>query len=168
MRKIYDIYFCDLNTKIKELDFVIDQEFFKMFDYEEEFTSPVLDLHVKIEKVRDFFLINFHLIGEVTLNCDVSLDAFCCPLESKWKMLLKFGPEFKDEDQEGVLILSFNTNKLNIAQYVYEEFLLALPKKRIHPDVKKGAMKSEVLKMLSKHAPKGEWEMENYIDNKEN
>ena len=44
--------------------------------------------------------------------------------------------------------------KLNLAQYVYEMIVLAVPHKRIHPGVLDGSLDSEALKKLEELQPK--------------
>jgi len=43
---------------------------------------------------------------------------------------------------------------VNIQQYVYESIVLSLPAKRIHPGVKDGTLKSEILEKLKELSPK--------------
>ena len=68
-------------------------------------------------------------------------------------MVVKFGEEYNDEDDE-ILILPHGEHQLNIAQYVYEMLVLAVPQKRIHPGIEDGTLQSEVLDKLNELQPK--------------
>uniref|UniRef100_UPI0035697027 YceD family protein n=1 Tax=Lutibacter sp. TaxID=1925666 RepID=UPI0035697027 len=49
---------------------------------------------------------------------------------------------------EELLIIPYSDHKINVAQYIYEVIVLALPLKRIHPGVNDGTLHSEVLDKL--------------------
>ena len=54
-----------------------------------------------------------------------------------------------------MLILPHGSYQVNIQQYIYESIVLALPSKRIHPGVKDGTLKSDILEKLEELSPKG-------------
>ncbi|MEL6304860.1 MAG: DUF177 domain-containing protein, partial [Bacteroidota bacterium] len=58
-----------------------------------------------------------------------------------------------DENDE-ILILPHGEYQVNIAQYVYEMLVLAVPQKRVHPGVLDGSLQSEVLDKLEELQPK--------------
>ena len=68
-------------------------------------------------------------------------------------MVVKFGPEY-NEDNEGILIIPHGAYEINVAQYIYELIVLAVPQKRIHPGVKDGSLDSDILKTLKNLSPK--------------
>lgn len=148
--KSYDIFFSRLSQGNDRLRFEIDEEFFKLFDCEEEFDQPKFDLFLDVEKASDLFIFHFDVQGTLGLICDFSLEPFIYSLNSQWRLVIEFGETFSDEDN-GVLILPFRERKVNVAQYFYEMILLSLPKRRIHPDVENGNMNSEVLELLSRY-----------------
>ena len=45
--------------------------------------------------------------------------------------------------------------EVNIQQYIYESIVLSLPAKRVHPGVKDGTLKSEILEKLEELSPNG-------------
>lgn len=51
--------------------------------------------------------------------------------------MVKFGEAYDDTDDEN-LILPQGEYQVNIAQYLFELVVLAIPTKNIHPDVKTG------------------------------
>ncbi|WP_025762804.1 YceD family protein [Dyadobacter tibetensis] len=75
----------------------------------------------------------FHMEGTVGLICDRSLEPFEEAFESEERLILKFGDRDEELSDEIVLI-NRNTNRVNVARYIFEFIALALPYKKIHPD----------------------------------
>ena len=85
--------------------------------------------------------------GSVNLDCDVSLEPYDQPVEGEFSMVVKFGPEYNDDNDE-ILILPHEEYQINVSQFIYELIILSLPSKRVHPKVLDGTMESEALKKL--------------------
>jgi uncharacterized protein len=66
--------------------------------------------------------------------CDRCLDEFDLPLKYQWKLFFKFGEESYELTDE-IIILSSSVHEINISQFIYEYIHLALPYRRIHPDI---------------------------------
>jgi uncharacterized metal-binding protein YceD (DUF177 family) len=92
-------------------------------------------------------------VGTVNVNCDLTNEPFDQEIEANLELLVKFGEKFNDDDDE-ILIIPHGEHQVNIAQYVYEMIVLAVPLKRIHPGVLDGTMTSEALKKLEELQPK--------------
>ncbi len=73
---------------------------------------------------------------------------FQLPIDTGIDVVVKFGDEFNDENEE-LLIIPYSEFKINIAQYIYETIVLTIPLKRIHPGVNDGSLQSEVLEKLN-------------------
>jgi len=95
----------------------------------------------------------FEASGTVNVNCDLTNESFEMPLEGSLRLVVNFGDEFNDDNEE-ILILPHGEYEINIAQYVYELIVLAVPQKRIHPGVEDGTLKSDVLDKLEELSPK--------------
>ena len=68
-------------------------------------------------------------------------------------MVVKFGNEFNDENEE-ILIIPHSEYEIDISQYIYELIVLSVPFKRVHPGVIDGSLNSEMLKKLEELSPK--------------
>jgi uncharacterized metal-binding protein YceD (DUF177 family) len=79
------------------------------------------------------------------------------------ELLIKFGEEYNDEDDE-ILIIPHGEHQINVAQYIYEMLVLAVPQKRVHPGVLDGSLKSETLERLKELQPKEVKENKKEID----
>ena len=156
MRKLkdYDISFAGLKQGIHLFEYQIDKHFLELFEFDE-----VNDIHqtviVQLNKKSNLMELHFQNKGTVNVNCDVSNEPFDLEVVGELLLVVKFGEEYNDDDEE-LLILPHGEHQLNVAQYIYELVVLSIPAKRVHPDVLSGTMQSEVLDRLEALAPKEE------------
>ena len=97
--------------------------------------------------------LDFEASGTVNVDCDITSEPYDQPIDADLHLVVKFGDAYNDEDDE-ILILPHGEHQLNIAQYVYEMLVLAVPQKRVHPGIEDGTLKSEVLDKLQELQPK--------------
>ncbi len=116
-----------------EIDFEIGKEFFQHFEDNELLDEGILTVRVLMDKGANLIEMNFLITGEVKLICDRSLEEYFEHLEITEKILFKYG-EVEEEVNEEVYIITRDTSKINVAQFIYEFILLGLPAKKIHPD----------------------------------
>ncbi|HEY9169655.1 MAG TPA: DUF177 domain-containing protein [Lutibacter sp.] len=154
--KEFDISFIGLKEGIHQFEYIIDRKFFDFFNYDEFY-----DLKVKVAmsflKNTTIFELDFVFSGWVEVACDVSTELFHQAIEAEIQLVVKFGDEYNDENEE-LLIIPFSENKINVAQYIYEAIVLAVPLKRIHPGVIDGSLHSEILEKLKEFEITGEEE----------
>ena len=154
MRKLkeYDISFAGLKQGKHQFVYEIDKAFLQLFNFDE-----VNDIHqqviVDLDKKSNLLELHFHNRGTVNVNCDVSNEPFDLAVEGTLFLVVKFGEEYNDDDEE-ILILPHGEYQLNVAQYIYELIVLSIPVKRVHPDVLNGTMHSVVLDKLEALAPR--------------
>ena len=144
----YDISFSGLKTGKHEFKFEIDKEFFQLFDTEQEFTKPKISVDVLLDKHTTFLEFEISTSGTVELVCDILNEPCDYSLENEGKVLVKFGEEYDDSDEDVITIL-IQDHAFNISQLVYESVILSIPMKKISPKVK-----SEDLELLDKFSPK--------------
>jgi uncharacterized metal-binding protein YceD (DUF177 family) len=144
--KKFDISFIGLKEGIHQFEYTIDKKFFDFFNYDEFYDSKV-KVVLSFLKNTTIFELDFAFTGWVEVACDVTTELFHQPIETGSHLIVKFGEEYNDVDEE-LLIIPFSENKINVAQYIYEEIVLAVPIKRIHPGVTDGTLHSEVLEKL--------------------
>jgi len=116
-----------------EIDFEIGKEFFQHFEDNELLDEGRLTVRVLMDKGANLIEMNFLISGEVKLTCDRSLEEYFEPLEINERILFKYG-EVEEEINEEVYMITRDTSKVNVAQFIYEFVLLGLPAKKIHPD----------------------------------
>lgn len=145
--KDFDISFIGLKDGVHQFEYNISKEFFDFFNYEEFYNSNV-NVSLSFLKKPTLFELEFTFSGSLEVACDITNELFQQPIETSIFLIVKFGDEFNNENDE-LLIIPHSDYKLNIAQYIYEAIVLAVPIKKVHPGVEDGTLKSEILDKLN-------------------
>lgn len=131
--KDFLIQFSGLKLGTHQFEYTIENDFFNLFNYS-EFNSTNIQVTVNLLKKQTMLELDFSHTGTVNVPCDVTNEDFDLPVEGKLKLLVKFGNEFNNENDE-LLILPFGEFQFSVAQYIYEMIALSVPYKRVHPDI---------------------------------
>ncbi|ACU08591.1 hypothetical protein FIC_02155 [Flavobacteriaceae bacterium 3519-10] len=150
----YDIVFSGQKNGKHQFRFEIDKAFFQLFDTEQEFTEPEIVADILMDKHTTFLELNIKTAGTVNLVCDITTDTFSHPVENELNVLVKFGTEY-DDSEEDVITIPSSDHAFNVAQLIYESVMLAIPMKKISPNIS-----DEDLEILDKFSPKDEVEEE--------
>lgn len=156
--KEFDISFVGLKEGNHQFEYIIDKKFFDFFNYDEFYDSNV-KVVLSFLKNTTLFELDFAFSGWVEVACDITIELFHQPIESSMHLIVKFGDEYNDDNEE-LLMIPFSENKINVAQYIYEAIVLAVPIKRVHPGVTDGTLHSEVLEKLKEFEIKEDQEEE--------
>lgn len=148
----YDISFFGLKDGNHYFEYKIGKQFFEAFNYDEFIDA---DLLVKLDFVKKstFLELYFSMEGTVKVACDVTNEPFDLPINGKLEIVVNFGDDFNDDNEE-VLIIPHGEHQINVAQFMYEMIVLAMPNKRVHPGVEDGTLQSDMLKKLEELQPK--------------
>jgi uncharacterized protein len=133
--KAYSINIVGLSNKDHHFDFEIGDEFFKHYGADLLQEGGFFTAHVDLNKQETLIDADFKIKGTAKLICDRSLEIFDYPIETRHKMVFKFG----DEDQEltdEIVIINRDAVTLQLGQYIYEFIALAIPMKKLHPKFK--------------------------------
>ncbi|MCG2459297.1 DUF177 domain-containing protein [Flavobacteriaceae bacterium F89] len=160
--KEYNIPFTGLKQGKHRFDYKIGNEFFESFEYN-EFNATSIDLQVGLNKLTTMMELEFSASGLVNVNCDISNEPYDQPIAGNMELLVKFGEEYNDDNDE-ILIIPHGEHQINIAQYVYEMLVLSVPLKRVHPGVLDGSLKSKAIERLKELQPKELKENKKEID----
>ena len=144
--KQFNIPFVGLKEKSHLFEYQIDKTFFEAFNFDEYFNATI-KVEVTLNKKSTMLQLTFDAKGTVNVTCDVSGELFDQEIEATLPLIVKFGEEFNDDNEE-ILILPYSEFQVNVAQYIYEMIVLSVPTKRVHPNVLDGTMESEALKKL--------------------
>ncbi|CAM3939070.1 YceD family protein [Flavobacterium weaverense] len=145
--KEYLIPFIGLKPGKHHFEYQITNEFFEIFDYS-EYQDSNIKVNVVLEKKSTLLELDFVHKGSVNVPCDLTSEDFDLPIKGKMKLIVRFGEEFNDENEE-LLILPHGEFEVDIAQYIYEMIVLSVPLRRVHPGVKDGSLKTEALTKLN-------------------
>lgn len=110
-----------------EFDFLIGPAFFSQFE-----NSPIsdgdLDVHLVFDKHSDMMLLDFDIIGTVKTECDRCLAPIDLPIDESCKLIVKFSEEVLNElEEDEIVFIHPETSELNVAKYIYEFIVLAMP-----------------------------------------
>lgn len=150
--KEYDISFVGLKQGKHLFEYEIGNTFFELFDYH-EFNDVNQKVSIWLDKKSNLLELSFKSEGTINVNCDITNEPFDLPVQGKIHLVVKFGEEYNDEDEE-LLIIPNGEHTINVAQYIYEMIILSVPFKRIHPGVEEGVFHPEILEKLDELAPK--------------
>ena len=167
----HKIEFAGLKVGKHQFNFELNKEFFENFSFF-DFNNIDLSVDVDLTKKSTLLELNFHVRGSVNVNCDMTNEPFDMPFNKEDFLVVKFGQEYNDEDNE-ILVLPYGEHKVILDQYLYELVILSLPRKRVHPGVEDGTLESEIIKILDELKPSGlalesdpRWEKLKKIKNK--
>lgn len=153
-QKEFNIPFSGLKQGKHTYDYSIENEFFESFGYD-EFNDAQIALHVVLNKMSTMLELEMSASGTVNVDCDTTSEPYEQDISGRLELVVKFGDAYNDENDE-ILIVPHAAHQVNIAQYVYEMLVLAVPQKRVHPGVLDGTLESETLRRLEELSPKEE------------
>ena len=142
----YNIDLKGLKSAILELEFALDNAFFADIDGE-EFQKGTVKAFVTVKKNRELFDFSFALKGTVVVPCDRCLDDLEIEVDTENTLRVKLGDDYADDGD--IVIVPEQDGDLNIAWYLYEFIVLALPMKRVHAP---GKCNHEMTGKLKKHS----------------
>ncbi len=150
--KEFFIPFSGLKLGKHEFEYEIDNTFFESFEYQ-EFNAASIDITAILDKMNNMMELEIEAKGTINVDCDLTGEPYDQPISSNLHLVIKFGEEYNDENDE-ILIIPHGEYQINISQYIYEMLVLAVPQKRIHPGVLDGTLQSEILDKLEELQPK--------------
>ena len=160
--KEFIIPFSGLKLGAHSFEYQINNTFFESFEYF-EFNEADIEVKVNFNKTSTVMELEMEAHGTVNVACDLTNEPFNQEVSASLPLVVKFGDEFNDEDDE-ILVIPHGQHQFNIAQYIYEMIVLSVPQKRIHPGVEDGTLKSEALKKLQELQPKESKKDKNITD----
>ena len=132
----YNLVFSGLKDGKHEFEYEIDNKFFDCFDYSEVKKGNVT-ANVVLIKQTTLLRLQFVIKGNVEITCDRCLENYIQDIENSTELIVKFGHEAEDNGDE-IIVIPFDEYKINLAHYLYEFIILALPIQRIHPEDENG------------------------------
>lgn len=130
--KDFLIPFVGLKLGKHHFDFQVEKDFVESFGYD-DIEQLNVNVALEFEKKATLLELSFSHTGTVTVPCDVTGEIFDLPISGNLKLIVKFGEEFNDENEE-LLVIPFSEHQVDVKQYIYEMIVLSIPVRRIHPD----------------------------------
>jgi DUF177 domain-containing protein len=129
--RTFDIQIFNLALGDHTFEFEIDETLFEAFD-NEIVKKGSLKATIELRMSEALIEMNFQIEGSVELECDRSLDLFDYPLKFEKRMLYKLG-DIEEELSEDVLVISRDTQTINVASLIFEFIGVEIPMKKLHP-----------------------------------
>ena len=139
--KQFDIQFSGLKNGKHNFNFNVDRSLLDYYNYKE---VNDCDVQIVVEVDKSDTMLEFSIVskGIVVVPCDISNELYEQEIEGNLEFIVKFGKEYNDE-RDDLIILPFNSYVINIAQQIYENIVLNIPLKKIHPDILTGKRKNK-------------------------
>jgi len=125
----FTLPFSGLGDGVHEFDFQADANFFAAFE-----ASPIAEgnvtIHLIFDKRPDLMVMTYEISGTVHAVCDRCLEPFNLPIDDAPSLIFKLSDE-ENNDPE-VVHIPKGSKSLNIAEYIYEFIVLAMPMIKTH------------------------------------
>ncbi|MCC5944406.1 MAG: DUF177 domain-containing protein [Bernardetiaceae bacterium] len=127
----FQIGIINLKNGLHHYEFEIDETFLSHFP-NDILQKANVKVALQLDKSERILQTDFTLEGTIELRCDRSLELFDKPIQTKHRLIFKYG-EAEDQIDEQVSVITADTQHLDLAQPIFEFVLLSVPMKRLHP-----------------------------------
>lgn len=149
-RKEFIIQFVGLSFGKHIFEYNINDKFFANLYPDSEIKQGNILVKVELLKQSAMMVLNFEISGTVKVNCDRCTDEFDLPINGNYQLVVNIGGHDTGEEDD-IITISSNESELDLSQFIYEDIILSLPIKRVHPDNEMGesTCDNEMLKKLN-------------------
>jgi uncharacterized metal-binding protein YceD (DUF177 family) len=146
---VYSIPLKALTTNSQDFEYDLNNDYFSKIDSAEVRKG---DLHavVSVKKHSTGYELIFEINGFTIISCDRCLDDMEQSVSIHEKLFVKFGKTFSEEGTD-IVIVPEDEGEINIAWFLYEFIVLAIPIKHVHPP---GKCNKAMTSQLRKHTAK--------------
>lgn len=129
----FSIPFKGLKAGEHEFEFQLNRAFLDAIG-DEELVDVDVVAYVTMTKAASMLTFDIELDGTAIVECDRCLEEFSFPVDAGDTLYVKFSEEEYEFDGE-VMWLNPADDQINLADYIYETLLLALPYQRVHENI---------------------------------
>jgi uncharacterized protein len=147
----YIIHFKGLKEGVHSFEFIITRPFFEEFEHLEVPDGKVV-AGVVLTRKTSFLDLDISLSGKIQVQCDRCLDYFEMDVDYAGHLIVRFSEQEEADDDE-ILFLHPEDQKLDLKHYFYECISVSLPYRKVHPDLQGGesGCDPEMMKRLIDH-----------------
>jgi uncharacterized protein len=124
----YIIQFEGLPIGVHDYEFDVKDSFFKNIS-DTELEKANIRVKASLTKQNHLMQMNFDISGTVGIPCDRCLKNFDFPVSAIENLVIKHGNQ--EESTDDILVISEGTSEFDVAQYIYEYIMLAIPARRV-------------------------------------
>ena len=128
---LYNISLKNLSAGLHTYVYELDRKFFDAIDGD-EVRKGNLEVTVTVRRTSSTFEFNFDIKGVVQIPCTRCLDDMDHEVDTRNRLIVKFGKEYAEESDE-IVIIPEDEGEINIAWFLYEFIALTIPIKHVHP-----------------------------------
>jgi uncharacterized metal-binding protein YceD (DUF177 family) len=140
-----------MSADIQHYEYLLDNLFFININ-EENVQKGRIDVKLTVTKHPNFFDFVFVLSGITVVPCDRCLEDMDFPVETTAHLVVKLGNDYAEESDE-IVVIPQSEGIINLAWFLYEFVVLAIPIKHIHAP---GKCNKQMTSKLKKHLTKAE------------
>lgn len=129
--RLYNVDIFGLRNGKHDFEYILDDRFFAAMP-DSLIEKGALKVKVELQKSENMIVLEFDIKGEITLECDRSLEEFQFPVDTQNRLVFKYGEAFKEMSDE-LIVLANGTATINLFQYLYEFIAVQVPYKKLHP-----------------------------------
>ncbi len=130
-----------LSNGLHDFEFKVDGSLFEQYEYSEVHAADCT-ASVQLNRSEQQLLLDVKITGSVVVPCDRCLEDCTLPIDYEGELVVKFSDEEQESDGE-IVWLYPGESELDLAPYIYESIVLALPYQRVHEE---GKCNPEMLK----------------------
>ena len=138
-----------MQEDVQHCEYLLDNPFFINIGGENVRKGRV-NVRLTVTKHKNFFDFAFVLSGIVVVSCDRCLEDMDFPVETTAHLVVKFGKDYSEESDE-IVVIPESERVINLAWFLYEFVVLAIPIKHIHAP---GKCNKQMTSKLKKHLTK--------------
>ena len=146
---IYKVDLKGMRQEVQTYEYLLDNQFFTNIDGEDVQKGRVR-VQLIVTKVANTFNLSFKLNGIAVIPCNRCLDDMDYPIDTTDRLIVKFGKDYSEESDE-IVIIPESEGIVNIAWFLYEFVVLAIPIKHVHAP---GKCNRQMTAKLKKHTAK--------------
>lgn len=121
----YSIPVQGLKIGIHRFKYTLDSAFFRHFE-DSPIAEGCIEADLQLDKRSDMLLLDFQLKGYINAECDRCTAPIRLPVEDERQLVVKYGDDEGEEEDE-VVFISREAPEFNMAPYLYEFAVLAMP-----------------------------------------
>lgn len=146
LKRRFIVPFDGLKEGVHYFDFEVDDTFFTEFEGS-LIEGASLQVNLKLDKRSTMLQLQFDINGHVNRECDHCGDPLHAPIHLSEPLIVKFGEVEEESALDSLVVLPNSAYELDIAPYIYEFVVLAMPLRNVHPE---GECNAEAIARLEK------------------
>jgi uncharacterized metal-binding protein YceD (DUF177 family) len=142
----YIIQFGGLPVGVHDFEFEVGDKFFNKIE-NSEVEKADIRVKAKLTKQNNVLQMHFSIGGTVGVECDRCLKYFNYPIEAEENLVIKHGNPAESTDE--ILVIPEGQEVFDVAHYLYEYLVLAVPARRVSCELDETSFKCDY-EMLNK------------------